>query len=131
VVVARAEPSGWREAARDLWSDLLGLVRVRRDGEVKAPLLPPEQQYFLRENLRLSLFGAQQAILQGNATIYRQTLQTARRWVKEHFDTQAPGVAAAIGELDKLLAVKLIGELPDLSASLEALRRLPGRAPAP
>jgi uncharacterized protein HemX len=121
----------WRETARDLWSDLLSLVRIRHDGEARVPLLPPEQQYFLRENLRLAFYGAKLAILHGNGTIYRQNLLNARRWLKEHFDGQASAVSAALTEVEKLLEVKLAAELPDISASLEALRRLPGRSAAP
>lgn len=122
---------GWRETARDLWSDLLALVRIRHDGEARVPLLPPEQQYFLRENLRFTFYGAKLAILHGNGAIYRQNLLNARRWLKEHFDGQASAVSAALAEVEKLLEVKLAAELPDISASLEALRRLPGRSAAP
>jgi uncharacterized protein HemX len=128
--VAKTE-TGWRDSARSLWKDLTGLVRIRYDVEGRLPLLPPEQQYFLRENVRLLLYGAQHAILQGNTTIYRQNLETVRRWIKDYFDTHAQSVASLQAELDALMGVKLAAELPPISASLEALRRLPGRKPAP
>jgi uncharacterized protein HemX len=114
-----------------LWNDLIGLVRIRYDIEGRPPLLAPEQQYFLRENVRLLLYGAQHAILQGNTAIYRQNLETVRRWVKEYFDPQAQAVISLHTELDALTGVKLAAELPPVSASLEALRRLPGRKTAP
>lgn len=128
--VARAE-TGWRDSARGLWNDLIGLVRIRYDIEGRPPLLAPEQQYFLRENVRLLLYGAQHAILQGNTPIYRQNLETVRRWVKEYFDPQAQAVISLQADLETLLGVKLAAELPPVSASLEALRRLPGRKTAP
>lgn len=122
---------GWRGSARTLWKDMLGLIRIRHDTGASLPLLPPEQQYFVRENLRLVLYGAQQSILQGNVGTYRQNLTTARRWLREHFDTEHPGVKSAVTEIDKLLDVKLARELPDISAPIDILRRLSGRQAGP
>ncbi len=123
--------SGWRAALRGLWQDLLNLVRLRTDIETQKPLLPPEQRYFLRENLRLMLYGAQNALLQGSIPTYQQNTKAAGRWVREHFDTNTQAVAAALAEIEKLQAVKHATELPDISASLETLRRLGGRRIAP
>jgi uncharacterized protein HemX len=128
--VASAD-ADWRDSARGLWKDLIGLVRIRYDIERRPPLLAPEQQYFLRENVRLLLYGAQHAILQGNTSIYRQNLETVRRWVKEYFDSQAQVVVSLQSDIDTLMGVKLAAELPPVSASLEALRQLPGRKTAP
>lgn len=128
----KAEPeSGWRAALRGLWQDLLNLVRLRTDVETQKPLLPPEQRYFLRENLRLMLYGAQNALLQGSIPTYQQNVKAAGRWVREYFDTNTQAVAAALAEIEKLQTVKLAAELPDISASLETLRRLGGRRIAP
>lgn len=121
---AAAEEAGWRAAARSLWSDLRALVRIRTDVEVQRPLLPPEQQYFARENLRLMLYGAQLALLQGNTAIYRQNLEAADRLLKQFFDLDTQAVAAMQSELDKLKSERIIAELPDISASLESLRRV-------
>jgi uncharacterized protein HemX len=121
---AAAETGDWRRNARSLWEDVLSLVRVRSDLQVQKPLLPPEQSYFVRENVRLMLFGAQQALLQGNVTVYRNNLKTATQWVKDYFDVNTQVIANAISELDALYNARIVGELPDISASLEALRRL-------
>ena len=123
--------SGWRAALRSLWRDLQNLVRLRTDIETQKPLLPPEQQYFLRENLRLMLYGAQNALLQGSVATYQQNVKAAGRWVREYYDVNTQVVATTLAELDKLAAMKLAAELPDISASLETLRRLGGRRTAP
>ncbi len=128
----KAEPeSGWRVALRNFWQDLSSLVRLRTDVETQKPLLPPEQRYFLRENLRLMLYSAQNALLQGSVPVYQQNIKAAGRWVREYFDTNTQAVAAALAEIEKLQTVKLAAELPDISASLETLRRLGGRRIAP
>ena len=121
---AAAETGDWRRNARSLWEDVLSLVRVRSDLQVQKPLLPPEQSYFVRENVRLMLFGAQQALLQGNVTVYRNNLKTATQWLRDYFDTNTQVIATTIAELDALANARIVGELPDISASLEALRRL-------
>lgn len=110
-----------------MWRDLLSLVRIRRHDALDKPLLPPEQQYFIRENLRLMLYGAQRALLQGYVLTYQQNLKTASQWLNDYFDNHAQTVTAARSELDKLRATPVVTDLPDISGSLEALRRATGR----
>lgn len=121
--VADARP----EASRSLWNDLLSLVRIRHYDTAPRPPLPPEQQYYARENFRLMLYGAQHALLQGNAATYQQNLKTASRWVGDYFDRNAPAVTAAQAELEKMRATPIMGQLPDITLSLEMLRKVSGR----
>jgi len=123
-----AADGGW-QTARGMWRDILQLVRIRRHDATERPLLPPEQQYFVRENLRLMLYGAQQALLQGHVQTYQHNLKTATRWLAEHFDDNAPAVQTARAELDKLQATPVMSELPDISGSLEILRKSGRRGP--
>jgi len=126
-----AAPSGWRSTARSLWQDILSLVRIRNDVESQRPLLPPEHQYFLRENLRLMLFGAQQALLQGNIATYQQNIKSAQRLMKDYFDLKSPMITAMQNELTQLQNMKIFANLPDISGSLTTLRRLSGRRDEP
>lgn len=121
----------WRRNFRDLWRDILSLVRIRDDLSVQRPLLPPEQQYFLRENLRLLLNGAQQALLQGSVPTYQQDLKTAQRLLKDYYETGSPAVSAMQAELNRLQGMKILTDMPDITASLTLLRRLSGRSDAP
>lgn len=121
------ETAKGRQTARGVWRDVLELVRIRRHDATERPLLPPEQQYFVRENLRLMLYGAQQALLQGHVQTYQNNLETASRWLNEHFDGSAQPVQTARAELDKLRATHVMSELPDISGSLETLRKASGR----
>ncbi|MFL6622777.1 MAG: uroporphyrinogen-III C-methyltransferase [Sulfurifustis sp.] len=117
-----------RDSGASLWKDLLSLVRVRRYDTMRPPL-PPEQQYYARENLRLMLYGAQHAVLQGNAPTYQQNLKTATRWIADYFDRDAPTVTTTQAELERLRAIPVMGELPDITPSLEMLHKALGRAP--
>jgi uroporphyrin-III C-methyltransferase len=107
-----------------LWQGMLNLVRIRSHAETQKPLLPPEHQYFLRENLRLMLYGAQNAMLQSDVATYQQNLKSASRLIAEYFDTNTQVVLAAQQELEKLLGTKITIDLPDISGSLSELRKL-------
>jgi uroporphyrin-III C-methyltransferase len=119
----RTEPS--------VWKDLLSLVRIRRYETAPRPPLPPEQQYYARENFRLMLYGAQHALLQGNAATYQQNLKAASRWVGDYFDRSAPPVATVQAELEKMRSTPVMGQLPDIAPSLEMLRKASGRKSGP
>lgn len=110
-----------KKVARQVWHDLLGLVRVRRINKPQPPLLPPPLEYFLRENLRLSLNEAQLALLQRRPQVYTTDLERAKAWIQRYFDPQAAPVKAVIKELDAMGKVDIAPKMPDISASLEAL----------
>lgn len=115
------EAAAWKYL-REIWHDLLSLVRIRVSTDVQKPLLLPEQSYFLRENLRLMLYSAQLAALQGDTATYKQNIETANSWIKDYFDADAQAVISAQQELQKLANEKILIQPPDISASLNALR---------
>jgi uncharacterized protein HemX len=131
VAVAQAPQAesagGPASPAREMWQDLLSLVRIRHHEAAQKPLLPPEQQYFVRENLRLMFLGAQHALLQSHIATYQQNLETAQRWVQEYFDPESQTVAVVKADLEKLRATSVMTEMPDISASLETLRKVSRR----
>lgn len=128
VAAAETEPNGNAGGSmRSLWRDLIGLVQIHRQESTQRPLLPPEQQYFLRQNLRLMLYGAQHALLQGDVPTYQQNLGAAGRWIEEYFDKDSSPVEAAKQEIDKLRAIPVMNQLPDITASLDMLRKAADR----
>lgn len=120
-----------KSVAREMWNDINSLIRIRRSDELRKPLLLPEQQYFLRENLRLMLYGAQTALLQGNAATFEQNIQSARQWLVDYYDANAPAVRSAQADLDRMLKAHVSSTLPDISGSLELLRKLSGKKAGP
>lgn len=124
-VAAEAQGDWWQRIQQVLgtiWDALRSLVVVRRNDAPIGPLLAPEQQFFLYENLRLQLATARLAALRGETDIYRSSLKTAASWLDTHFDAQAAQVAAARGELERLAALDIRPALPDVSVSLRLLR---------
>ena len=111
------------DQANNLWADLKGLIRIRKEEATRQPLLAPEQAYFARENLRLTLLSAQLALQQREQALYRQQIVQARQWLEQYFDPAAPAVAQARQEVEEYARLALAVELPDLTRPAAALRR--------
>lgn len=121
---AQPEPTGkpWLDFLRLAWHDLKSLVRVEKLEEPAAPLLAPEQAFFLRENVKLRLLSARLALLGRDEVSYRADLAAAGELLRRHFDTRARSTAEALAEAADLAQAPLSAPLPDVSAALEALR---------
>ena len=128
---APATGSTWSRFWQEFWADLRSLIRIRDDADVRQPLLAPEHQYFLRENLRLMLYSAQLALLQRDEGIFQSNLRSARKWLKDYFDTNTTVVAGNIDELDRMSKTSLQMRTPDISSSLTALQKITGRYSSP
>ncbi len=121
-VAADSAEQGWRLLIAELWHDMLSLVRIERIDTPDTPLLAPEQAFFLRENLKLRLLGARLALLARDQAAYRADLAAAVDWSARYFDTAVPSVAASIDTLNELAQSDIQIDLPDVSASLGAVR---------
>ncbi len=108
--------------AREVWQDLRSLVRIQTVDRPELPLVDPSQEFFLRENLKLRLLSARIALLQRDVKTYRADLQAARHWIERFFDPKDRGVAASLATLKQLSEVDINIALPDINASLNAVR---------
>ena len=121
----------WRFAqsvAADAWSEVRTLIRVERLDQADPVLLAPEQNTFLRENLKLRLLSARLALMARDGRSYAADLAQARQWVERFYDLRDERVQAALGELKELEAVKVRYQPPDLSETFSALRSVQSRA---
>jgi uroporphyrin-3 C-methyltransferase len=121
---AEPAPSAWRQGWQRLWSSLQGFVVVRRQNEPAQPLLAPQEETFLRHNLRLQLEQAQLALLREEQGLYRETLQRAVDWVPRWFDMSTDEARAFVAELTQLRDKDWQRQLPTLADSLSALRQV-------
>jgi uroporphyrin-3 C-methyltransferase len=119
-----ADEPAWQRSLRDAWSEIKALVRVEVSERAAAPLVPPEQQYFLRENLRLRLLTARVALLSHDDGAFKSDVTAASAWIKRYFDMRAKPVQGVSATLTQLAATPMPSELPDLTASLTAVRTL-------
>jgi len=114
--------TGWRQAAMQVWQDILSLVRIERIDSPAAPLLAPDQSFFLRENLKLRLLGARLALLARDQATFKADLSAAGDWLRRYYDIDSPGVRTSIEQLGQLAQSDIRVELPDVGASLDAVR---------
>ena len=131
------EPA-WVRFLRDVWNDLRGVIRIEIADRPAAPLVTPQQSFFLRENLRLRLLAARLALLARDERSFKADIQAASAWLRQYFDVQSRPVQAALATLAQHAALAMPGEMPDLAASIDAVRtlkavadRVPDHAPAP
>ena len=117
----------WQRLGEQLLDDIGQLIRVRRMDKPEALLLSPEQAFLLRENVKLRLLGARVAVLQRQDAPFRTDLSASERYVRGYFDTQAPAVGVWLAALNEIKTTQLSVRVPDISASLRAVRALQGR----
>ena len=109
-------------AARDFWEEMKGLVRIRDLESNDAPLLTPAQTYFLRENLKLRLLSARVALLARDEASFREDLKATQGWIAKFFDARAKPTAAALATLRQISESPVAITVPDINASLAAVR---------
>lgn len=113
--------------AQELVAELKSIVQIRRIGASETLLLPPEQEYFLRENLKLRLLSARLALLLQDQSGYYADLAAAEKILTQYFNRRDEGVRAALSELKRLGSLKISIKVPDIQTSLTALETLKGR----
>ena len=120
-----ARGENWREALSVAWNEIRQLVEVRRNDQPVEPMLAPELEYFLYQNLRLQLDAARLALLRGEAPLYTESLRSARDWVATYFEPDHASTRAMLEELDRLLAAEIDPPLPEVGEALRTLRDTP------
>ena len=113
---------GITRAARDFWEEMKGLVRIRDVEPADLALLTPAQSYFLRENLKLRLLSARVALLARDEPSFREDMRATQAWVTRYFDPRAKPTQAAQVVIKQLAETPVAITLPDINASLAAVR---------
>ena len=111
----------------EVWKELRQLVVVRKVEAPEPPLLPPQQAWFLRENLKLRLLNARLALLTRDEAGYREDLRVAQGWIQRYFDARAKASQAALAQMKQLSSASISFEPPSIVDSLEAVRGFKSR----
>lgn len=119
---APADEASWARFFREAWGEIKSLVRIEVADRPAAPLVPPTQEYYLRENLRLRLLSARIALLSHDDAGFKADVTAANAWIKQYFDMRSKGVQSLVATLTQLAATPMPADLPDVTASLTALR---------
>lgn len=116
------EETGGHKLLREIWHEVKQLVRIENTNKADIPLLPPNQEFFLRENLKLHLMSAHLALLSRDEESFKQEFTTMQLWVTRYFDTNSQSGLRMMAGLKKLAEASINIDLPDISPSLQAVR---------
>ncbi|TNH94530.1 uroporphyrinogen-III C-methyltransferase [Aeromonas sobria] len=109
-----ANPDEWESNLKKNWVKFTeNFVTIRRrDGAVEA-LLSPQQEIFLRENLKTKLLQAQISVYREQQALYEDSLDKAQRWLTQYFDTENSATRYMQGEIDKLKGEQIQIDYPE------------------
>jgi len=107
---------------REIGQEAKQLVRIQDTGKEEIPLLMPDQEFFLRENLKLHLLSARIALLSRDENSFSRELETAQLWTNRYFDGKSDATMRMLAELQKLAATDIGIALPDIGAGLQAIQ---------
>jgi uroporphyrin-III C-methyltransferase len=105
-----------KNLGKNAWHKLSMYVRVRDQGRRVDAILPPEDQMYLKQNLRLMLEQAQIGLLREEQHVYQASLDKAQNWIRDYYplNDQAQIV---LNDLDQLKKSNVQQPLPDFTGS--------------
>lgn len=117
--------SQWRENLTKSWHNFMdSFITIRRRDETAVPLLAPNQDVYLRENLRSRLLVAAQAVSRHQNEVYKQALENVSTWVRAYYDTNDAATKAFLQSLDSLSQQDISMDVPDSLQSQPILEKL-------
>ncbi|GIU27689.1 uroporphyrinogen-III C-methyltransferase [Shewanella sp. MBTL60-007] len=98
----------WQSNLAKSWQALIDdFVIVRKRTTDAAPLLEPDQQWYLVENTRNKLLQAQLALYRQDQVNYRNSIKLARKWIYQYFDLKDQLTIDTLATLDALETLKI------------------------
>ena len=117
--------SEWRINLQKSWQNFMdSFITIRRRDETAVPLLAPNQDVYLRENIRSRLLVAAQAVPRHQEETYKQALDNVSTWVRAYYDTDDATTTAFLEEVDKLSQQNITMNVPDKLESQPVLEKL-------
>ncbi|HBS3261662.1 uroporphyrinogen-III C-methyltransferase [Klebsiella pneumoniae] len=117
--------SEWRVNLQKSWQNFMdSFITVRRRDETAVPLLAPNQDIYLRENIRSRLLVAAQAVPRHQEEIWKQSLDNVSTWVRAYYDTDDATTKAFLDEVDKLSQQSITMTVPETLQSQALLEKL-------
>lgn len=117
-----AERSQWDRLSEAVWNQFKDIVVIRHQRTEAPPLIAPENEFFLRQNLRLELETLRAALLRGDAQTFQDSYNQVRDWTERYFDVDDPKAVAFLAELQGLQAVQFNPYIPDLTGLRKAFQ---------
>jgi uroporphyrin-3 C-methyltransferase len=117
---ARAQ-QWWQEISERVGNEIRSLVRVTRIDHPEAMLVAPEQQFFVRENLKLRLLNARLALLSRQFEIAQSDIRDAQAALDRYFERGSKRAAVVSDLLRQVSAQARQTGVPRPDETLAAL----------
>ena len=115
----------WQENLAKTWHKFLNdFITVRRRTGMVEPLMAPDQQQHLKQNLSLKIQLVQWAASEQKEEIYQQTLLDIQQWLNEFFDMNSPVNKRFYQSIEQLKQQTIHYDYPSDLRSLAAIKRL-------
>ena len=121
----------WAEnAEKSATSFLNHFIRISpKHGADRKELLAPNQDIYLRENIRLRLQLAIMAVPRQQNELYKQSLEAVASWIRSYFDTNAEVTQSFLKSVDELSELSIYVDVPSQLQSLSMLDKYLNRTP--
>ncbi|OOF43367.1 HemX protein [Rodentibacter trehalosifermentans] len=117
-------------AEKSAVSFLNHFIRITpKQGADKKELLAPNQDIYLRENIRLRLQLAIMAVPRQQNDLYKQSLDAVATWVRSYFDTDTEVTQNFLKSVDELAELSVYVDVPTQLQSLNLLDKYLNRVP--
>nr|WP_072012841.1 uroporphyrinogen-III C-methyltransferase [Candidatus Arsenophonus nilaparvatae] len=126
----------WKQNLSQSWKSFSkNFITIRRRDSHETPLLAPNQDIYLRANIRAQLLIAAQAVPRHQEQIYKQSLEQVSTWIRIYFNTNDAATKAFLTEVDKLIEQPITMDIPSELKSLLLLdkalqKRIQGQIPS-
>ena len=123
--------SDWAEnAEKSATSFLNHFISISpKHGADRKELLAPNQDIYLRENIRLRLQLAIMAVPRQQNELYKQSLEAVASWIRSYFDTNAEVTQSFLKSVDELSELSIYVDVPSQLQSLSMLDKYLNRTP--
>jgi uroporphyrin-3 C-methyltransferase len=113
----------WKANLTKTWDKFISdFIRVRQTTGLIEPLISPEQQQHLRQNLNLKVQLALWAASERKGDVYKQALTDIQQWINEFFDLEDASNQHFLQSLTKLQTKRVSYNYPSGLKSLKSIR---------
>jgi len=103
--------------------EIEGILTIRRLDKPVTSIITPEQKAFITEQLSTKLVIVKLALVQHDDALYQAGIDDTMQWLVKNFTKDTPRVNFA-SELNRLKAIQIRSNFPDISKSLKMLRNI-------
>ncbi|TCJ98851.1 uroporphyrin-3 C-methyltransferase [Volucribacter psittacicida] len=115
----------WKEnVKKSAVSFLNHFIRITPRSQNDKALLAPNQDIYLRENIRLRLQIAILAVPRQQNELYKQSLEAVAAWVRSYFNTNTEAAKDFLQQVDNLMEQSIYVDVPTKLSSLTLLDEL-------